>query len=140
MGKVFEYLNRKEIKKNVLNFNEKDYVIKTNFNLLYFILERQNEINVKEREEEDRKRDFLKNKKNKEEDYKARYNSGYDNMKMMMDFFKIAVSEEFAEEVKTQPFEAEDIAFLFNVVVNMVNGMNEEEAFEEATNGESKKN
>lgn len=140
MGKVFEYLNRKEIKKNVLNFNEKDYVIKTNFNLLYFILERQNEISIKEEKEAERKREFLKNKKNKEADYKALYNSGYDNMKLMMDFFKIAVSEEFAEEVKEQPLETEDIAFLFNVIVNMVNGMNEDEAFEEATNGESKKN
>ena len=140
MGKVYDYLNRKEIKKNVLNFNEKDYIIKTNFNLLYFILERQNEISVKEEKEAERKREFLKRKGNKEADYKALYNSGYDNMKLMMDFFKIAVSEEFAEEVKEQPLETEDIAFLFNVIVNMVNGMNEDEAFEEATNGESKKN
>jgi hypothetical protein len=140
MGKVFEYLNRKEIKKNVLNFNEKDYVIKTNFNLLYFILERQNEISIKEEKEEERKKKFLKNKKNKESDYKPGYNSGFDNMKLMMDFLKIAVGEDFVEEVKNQPFETEEIAFLFNVVVNMVNGMSEDEAFEEATNGESKKN
>ena len=28
MGKVFDYLNRKEIKKNILNFDGKDYEIK----------------------------------------------------------------------------------------------------------------
>lgn len=139
MGKVFEYLNRKEIKKNVLNFNEKDYVIKTNFNLLYFILERQNEISEKERKEEERKREFLKRKGAKEEDYRPAYNSGYDNMKLMMDFFKLAVGEDFVNTVKEQPLETEDIAFLFNVVVNMVNGMNEDEAFAEASS-DSKKN
>jgi hypothetical protein len=139
MGKVFEYLNRKEIKKNKLNFDGKDYIIKTNFNLLYFILERQNEISVKEKEEAERKRDFLKKKGAKEEEYRAFYNSGYDNMKLMMDFFKLAVGEEFADAVREQPYETEDIAFLFNIVVNMVNGMSEEEAFEEASN-DTKKN
>lgn len=139
MGKVFEYLNRKEIKKNKLNFDGTDYTIKTNFNLLYFILERQNEISEKERLEAERKREFLKRKGAKEEDYRASYNSGYDNMKLMMDFFKIAVGDDFVEVIKEQPLETEDIAFLFNVVVNMVNGMSEDEAFEEASS-DTKKN
>ena len=135
MGKVFDYLNRKEIKKNILNFDGKDYEIKTNFNLLYFILERQNEIQAKEKEETERKKEFLK--KNKEKDYKPLYNSGYDNMKMMIDFIKIAVSEDFAEIVKEQPFE--NVELIFNVVINMVNGMNEDEAFEDATKEDKKK-
>lgn len=135
MGKVFDYLNRKEIKKNILNFDGKDYEIKTNFNLLYFILERQNEIQAKEKEETERKKEFLK--KNKEKDYKPLYNSGYDNMKMMIDFIKIAVSEEFADIVKEQPFE--NVELIFNVVINMVNGMNEDEAFEDATKEDKKK-
>ena len=139
MGKVFEYLNRKEIKKNVLNFDGNDYTIKTNFNLLYFILERQNEISEKERAEAERKNEFLKKRNAKEEDYKPAYNSGFDNMKLMMDFFKLAVGEEFVNSVKAQPFETEDIAFLFNVVVNMVNGMSEDEAFAEASD-DTKKN
>lgn len=135
MGKVFDYLNRKEIKKNILNFDGKDYEIKTNFNLLYFILEKQNEISNKEKEEAERKKEFLK--KNKEKDYKPLYNAGYDNMKMMIDFIKIAVSEDFADVVREQPFE--NVELIFNVVINMVNGMNEDEAFEEATKEDKKK-
>ena len=135
MGKVFDYLNRKEIKKNILNFDGKDYEIKTNFNRLYFILERQNEIQAKEKEETERKKEFLK--KNKEKDYKPLYNSGYDNMKMMIDFIKIAVGEDFAEIVKEQPFE--NVELIFNVVINMVNGMSEDEAFEDATKEDKKK-
>ena len=135
MGKVFDYLNRKEIKKNILNFDGKDYEIKTNFNLLYFILERQNEIANKEKEEAERKKEFLK--KNKEKDYKPLYNAGFDNMKMMIDFIKLAVNEDFAEIVKEQPFE--NVELIFNVVINMVNGMSEDEAFEDATKEDKKK-
>ena len=51
-----------------------------NFNLLYFILEKQNEIQAKEKEETERKKEFLK--KNKEKDYKPLYNSGYDNIQI----------------------------------------------------------
>ena len=58
-------------------------------------------------------------------------------MKMMIDFIKIAVSEEFAEIVKEQPFE--NVELIFNVVINMVNGMNEDEAFEDATKEDKKK-
>ena len=58
-------------------------------------------------------------------------------MKMMIDFIKIAVSEKFADVVKEQPFE--NVELIFNVVINMVNGMNEDEAFEDATKEDKKK-
>lgn len=142
MGKVFDYLNRKEIKKNILNFDGKDYEIKTNFNLLYFILEKQNEIQDKEKEEAERKKEFIKKHKDKSEEwinknYKPLYNAGFDNMKMMIDFIKIAVSEKFADVVKEQPFE--NVELIFNVVINMVNGMDEDAAFEEALKEDKKK-
>lgn len=147
MGKFNEhYKNKKKEKKvNFLEFGKKKYPVKDNYTLFEYIMMRQDEINKKAEAEEKRIEDFEIAEDKRLEKYVAehgtdegfepktyypQYNHGYENMKMMINFLKNAVSDEFVEDIQDLTFD--EVSLLFSVVINMVQGLDEDAAFEEA--------
>jgi len=148
MGKFNEHIknNNKEKKVNYLEFGKKKYAVKDNYTLVKFILFKKNEISKKGKEEEKRLEAFEENEEKRlnayiaehgtEEGFESKtyyqeYDAAFENVEMMINFLKLAVSEEFVNDIEDLTFD--EINLLFYIVINMANGMTEDEAYEEAT-------
>ena len=155
MGKTNNYFNTtNEIRYRTLEFKKKKYKVQENFGLAYFVAERADEIEKKAEEEEKKLEEFnLEEEKRlnayieehgtdegfEPRTYKSRFNEAYESLKMMRRVIIKVVGEDFLEVVE-QSLNSKEFVLMFYIVVNMMNGLDEDEAFDQALAQQKKMN